>query len=294
MKRIFSFLLAVCLTLCICLTAQAKALGDVNADGSINSTDALLILQFTVSKVNKIDKDAADLNLDGKVNSTDALVVLQITVGLAESATYKTAVRLTAKVGDTEYKSSNVIPVKAGDTIYVTLSLANNYYTGPTSAQLYYNSSIFDSAPDAKFNTEGRLYEACGRQNCTFNDWGKIATQNKEKCWPDYDEATLKDFKKNHKFLRVTMTPNSMLTSEVPKSINEELVTIEFKVSSSAKKGTTGQIVIPVESRRTSDYLNGHLMCSVYSSANITDSVSPYVDGLVYDCTNAVLNFKVS
>lgn len=294
MKRLFSFLLAVCLTFGICITAQAKSLGDVNGDGKVNSTDALLVLQFSINKISKIDKDAADLNLDGKVNSTDALMILQISVGFFETSTYKAIVRLTAKVGDTSYKSKDVIPVKAGDTVYVTLSLANNYYTGPTSAQLYYNSSIFDSAPGAKFNTEGRLYDVCGRQYSSFTDWKKISTQYKETCWPDYDEATLKEFKKNHKFLRVTMTPNSMLTSTVPKSINEDLVTIEFKVSSSAKKGTTGQIVIPVESQRTRDYINGHLMCSVYSAADITSEASPYVDGLVYDCTNAVLNFKVS
>lgn len=293
MKRIISFLLAVCFIFSVCLTAQAKSLGDVNADGSVNSTDALVVLQFSVNKINKIDKDAADMNLDGRVNSTDALMILQVSVGFIETSTYKTIVKLTAKVGNTEYKSKDVIPVKSGDTVYVTLSLANNYYTGPTSAQLYYNSSIFDSAPAAKFNTEGRLYNVCGRQTSTFTDWDKIAPKNKEICWPDYDEATLKEFKKNHKFLRVTMTPNAMITSEVPKAINEELVTIEFKVSSSAKRGSTGQIVIPVESRRTIDYLNGHLMCSVYPSADITDKATPYVEDLVYDCTNAVLNFKV-
>lgn len=293
MKRILSFLLAVCFIFGVCLTSQAKSLGDVNADGSVNSTDALVVLQFSVNKISNVDKDAADINLDGRVNSTDALMILQVSVGFIETSTYKAAVKLTAKVGDTYYKSKAVIPVKAGDTVYVTLSLANNYYTGPTSAQLYYNSSIFDSATGAKFNTEGRLYDVCGRQTCTFTDWNKMASKNKEICWPDYDEATLKEFKSSHKFLRVTMIPNAMLASEVPKAINEDLVTIEFKVSSSAKKGSTGQIVIPVESRRTIDYLNGHLMCSVYPSADITGKASPYVEDLVYDCTNAVLNFKV-
>ena len=120
-----------------------------------------------------------------------------------------------------------------------------------------------------------------------------MADENKQKCWPDYSEAKLKEFKDNHKFLRVTMTPNAMVTSEVPKSINEDLVTIEFKVSSSAKKNTTGQIIIPVESRRTRDYKNGHLMCSVYESADISSTASPYVDGLSYDCSKALLNFKV-
>ncbi|MBR6530897.1 MAG: dockerin type I repeat-containing protein [Clostridia bacterium] len=294
MKRIISLFMAVLFAFGVCITAQAKTQGDVNGDGKVNSTDALKVLQYSVNIIKSIDKTAADVNGDGKINSTDALIILQISVGLHDNSKYKVIVTLTAKVGNKYYDSGDVIPVKSGDTVYVTLALSNNFYTGPTSAQLYYNNSIFASAPNAQFNTNGRFYEACGRQMCGFTDWNKIATENKEKCWPDYSASKLAEFKKNHKFLRVTMTPNSNLTSEVPKSINEDLVTIEFKVSSSVKKGTTGQIVIPVESRRRKDYQNGHLMCSVYESADITSKSSPYVDGLSYNCTNAVLNFKVS
>ena len=90
------------------------------------------------------------------------------------------------------------------------------------------------------------------------------------------------------------MSPNASFASEVEKNINEELITIHFKVSSSTKKGTTGQIIIPIESRRTRDFLNGHLMCSVHESEDITSKSSAYVEGLAYDCSKAVLNFKVS
>ncbi len=293
MKRIFSLLLAVMLAFGVCVTAFANGSGDVNGDGKVNSTDALTVLQFSVGRIKDINRDSADVNGDGKVNSTDALVILKISVGLIDNSKYKAVFKLTAKVGDKVYDSDDVITVKAGDTVYVTLSFSNNYFTGPLSAQLYYNNSIFSSAPSAKFNTEGRLYEVCSKQTCTFVDWNNVATQNKEICWPDYDEKKLAEFKKSHNFLRVTMTPSAMVTSEVPKAINEDLVTIEFKVSTSASKGSTGQIVIPIESRRTKDYKNGHLMCSVYESADITSKSSPYVVGLVYDCSDAVLNFKI-
>ncbi|MEE0982376.1 MAG: hypothetical protein U0K91_11875, partial [Acutalibacteraceae bacterium] len=176
----------------------------------------------------------------------------------------------------------------------VTLSLATNYYTGPTSAQIYYNKNIFSSAPSAQFNTSGRLYQSAGKTYCTFCDWDGLAKDVKEKCWPDYSDAKLKDFKNNHQFLRITMSPNASFASEVEKNINEELITIHFKVSSSTKKGTTGQIIIPIESRRTRDFLNGHLMCSVHESEDITSKSSAYVEGLAYDCSKAVLNFKVS
>ncbi len=295
MKRTLSLILALVLAIsAFGIIASAKAAGDVTGDGKVNSSDALLVLQYSVDKSKPIDKTAADVNGDGKINSTDALTILKISVGLVDNSKYKATFKLTAKVGNKSYSSSDTIPVKAGDSVYVTLSLTTNYYTGPTSAQLYYNSSIFSSAPSAKFNTDGRLYEAAGKQFCTFVDWDKMAQQNKEDCWPDYSADKLEAFKKNHKFLRVTMTPNVLQTSTAPYAINEDLVTIEFKVSSSAKKNATGQIIIPIESRRTLDYLDGHLMCSVHPNENIASTSSPYVDGLSYDCSKAVLNFKVA
>ncbi len=293
-KQFTAVVLALALTFSVCVTAFAKTAGDVTGDGKVNSTDALRVLQYSVGTIKDIDKSVADMNNDGKINSTDALAILRISVGLTDNSKYKATFSLKAKVGNKTYGSGDTIPVKAGDSVYVTLSLSTNYYTGPTSAQLYYNNKVFSSAPSAKFNTDSRLYKAAGKQFCTFVDWDKIAQANKEICWPDYSEAKLAEFKKNHKFLRITMTPNVSQTSTAPYSINEELVTIEFKVSSSVAKGTTGQIIVPIESRRTRDYLDGHLMCSVHPSEDITVLASPYVDGLSYDCSKAVLNFKVS
>lgn len=294
MKRIFSLFLATILAFSVCITAQAAKRGDVNGDGKVNSTDALVVLQYAVGTTNTINKDTADLNGDKKVNSTDALTILQISVGMIVDAKYVAKFSLKAKANGTTYTSSDTIPVKAGDTVEVTLSLSTNYYTGPTSAQIYYNKNIFSSAPSAKFNTDGRLFQTAGKTYCTFKDWDQLAAGVKDKCWPDYSEEKLKEFKAEHKFLRVTMTPNVSFASEVAKDINEDLVTIQFKVSSSVKKGTTGQIIIPIESKRTKNFLNGHLMCAVHESSDITSSSSVYLEDLAYDCSKAVLNFKIS
>ena len=61
----------------------AYTLGDVNNDGKINSSDALLILQSAVGKITLSTTQAlsADVNKDGKINSSDALKVLQYAVG---------------------------------------------------------------------------------------------------------------------------------------------------------------------------------------------------------------------
>lgn len=59
--------------------------GDVNGDGKINSTDARLVLQYTVELTTLTDeqKAAANVNGDAFINSSDARVILQMTVSLA-------------------------------------------------------------------------------------------------------------------------------------------------------------------------------------------------------------------
>ena len=53
--------------------------GDVNADGVVNVTDALLTLQASVGKIAFTDEQtkAGDVNGDSAVNVTDALLILQ-------------------------------------------------------------------------------------------------------------------------------------------------------------------------------------------------------------------------
>ncbi len=55
-------------------------LADINADGKINSIDALSVLQHSVEKIMLTGEAlaSADVNGDSKVNSVDALVILQI------------------------------------------------------------------------------------------------------------------------------------------------------------------------------------------------------------------------
>lgn len=63
-------------------TVQNK-IGDINADGKINSADALLVLQSStgVTTLTDTQKLLADVNEDGKINSTDALLILQYATG---------------------------------------------------------------------------------------------------------------------------------------------------------------------------------------------------------------------
>ena len=58
--------------------------GDVNLDSSVNSTDSLMILEYSVGKrtFNAEQKEAADFNSDGKINSIDSLSILKKATGL--------------------------------------------------------------------------------------------------------------------------------------------------------------------------------------------------------------------
>jgi uncharacterized repeat protein (TIGR02543 family) len=66
-------------------TTETGILGDVNGDGLVNSTDALIILSCDVG----IDTSAfcpmncGDVNEDGLINSTDALIIMSYDVGIS-------------------------------------------------------------------------------------------------------------------------------------------------------------------------------------------------------------------
>ena len=81
MKKVISFFLAIICAFCFASTATARLVGDVNSDGTTNSTDALKILQYAVGKITEINTEYADINKDNKINSGDALIVLKIAVG---------------------------------------------------------------------------------------------------------------------------------------------------------------------------------------------------------------------
>jgi hypothetical protein len=70
------------------VTANFKAtgiLGDVNGDGAVNSTDALIVLSGDVGIAITAYCPArcGDVNGDGNVNSTDALIILSYDVGMS-------------------------------------------------------------------------------------------------------------------------------------------------------------------------------------------------------------------
>lgn len=91
-RRLLAAVLSVVLLLSLPLAVSAarepnaalalQFKGDVNGDGTIDTTDARLILQHTMGKeTGDFDTGAANVNGDWYVNTTDARLVLQYAVG---------------------------------------------------------------------------------------------------------------------------------------------------------------------------------------------------------------------
>ena len=86
MKKTVAILLACALVFVMGVSCFAASYGDVDGKGSINSSDALMILQTSTGtlKLTSAQTERADVNNDGKVNSSDALLVLKRAVGIID------------------------------------------------------------------------------------------------------------------------------------------------------------------------------------------------------------------
>ncbi|MCQ2484187.1 MAG: dockerin type I domain-containing protein [Clostridia bacterium] len=92
MKKFIAALLSLSLIAGAAIMSHAESYyGDIDKNGSINSSDALAILKYTVGLTKSIDTKIADVNHDGAVNSSDALKVLQISIGKLPSETVKSS-----------------------------------------------------------------------------------------------------------------------------------------------------------------------------------------------------------
>ncbi|MDO5311663.1 MAG: phage tail tip lysozyme [Clostridia bacterium] len=65
------------------VSAPSVSIGDVNNDGKINSSDALLVVQSSVGlkTLTSAQFKAADVDKNGKVTSADSLIILNISTG---------------------------------------------------------------------------------------------------------------------------------------------------------------------------------------------------------------------
>ncbi len=220
-----------------------------------------------------------------------------LTVFSFAKTTYKVVWNLSATANGKAYYSDDTITVKPGDTVSVTLRVSNNYKTGPIGAIIYYTANMFEDTVPYAFNKDGAMYKTCGGQTSGFTDWTKIHESYKTKSdfWPNYsDAAKLESFKNTYHFATMQMTPNAAVSRTPALNINEDLVTMTFKVNSKAANGSTGSILIPVECMRSKSNPGGRLYCGIFKTDNVAGELLQYSEDQTFDCSGAVLNFKVS
>lgn len=113
LKSVLCFVMIVTIALCPLLSQVVFAadLGDVNGDRKINSSDALMVLQYSTRMIelNSTQKTAADVNGDGKINSSDALEILKYSIGESSVITTQkpTTTTTTTKTTTTTTKPSS-------------------------------------------------------------------------------------------------------------------------------------------------------------------------------------------
>ena len=92
-----SFIVIFSVVFCnIFVTNASSVVGDINGDGRANSSDALIVLRYSVGLSTGIkDMSPGDLNHDGKINTADALIILRICVGLDDPKNYTTTAKPT-------------------------------------------------------------------------------------------------------------------------------------------------------------------------------------------------------
>ena len=70
----------------VMITVTARLMGDIDANGTVNANDALLVLRAALGIITLTPEQraAADMDASGTVTANDALMILRLTLGLIE------------------------------------------------------------------------------------------------------------------------------------------------------------------------------------------------------------------
>ena len=150
-RRCLTFLLAIVLAAGMMAVGAGPALavpiGDVNENGSIDTTDALYVLQKTVAlrELTPAQSVTADVNADGQVNATDALRILQYTVelidGFEADAEREGMNGLTVRAENGTYtQSRDAVEVEGSRTTFQVSAPYNDSMALPADMVMVYNT----------------------------------------------------------------------------------------------------------------------------------------------------------
>ncbi len=116
---------------------SSTLLGDVNDDGSVNGSDAMLVLRhaLTIITLPSNQLAVADCNGDGNVDVVDALIIMRYCIGIPmPDPEPATLTEPTIIVDDAT--------ASAGDTVTVTVRIVNNPGVAGAVLRLNYDSNL--------------------------------------------------------------------------------------------------------------------------------------------------------
>ena len=119
------------------MTDSSVLLGDVNNDGNVNGSDAMLVLRHALDIITLQGNQltAADCNGDGNVDVVDALIIMRYCIGIPmPEPEPATPTEPTIIVDDAT--------ASAGDTVTVTVRIVNNPGVAGAVLRLSYDSNL--------------------------------------------------------------------------------------------------------------------------------------------------------
>lgn len=88
--------------------------GDVNRDGEININDAMMVVDYSLGRLPKINKIVSDMNGDGKISVIDAVLIIDKCLNpVIVSSISLSKSTLELEVGDSEKLTASVLPSDA-------------------------------------------------------------------------------------------------------------------------------------------------------------------------------------
>lgn len=116
------------------MVGTSSVLGDVNNDGNVSASDALMILRYSLDIISLTGEQlaAADCNGDNTVNTSDALVLMRYCVGIPMPE---------PQVSGPTFIVDNA-SASAGETVTVTIRVKNNPGVAGAILKVSYDSKL--------------------------------------------------------------------------------------------------------------------------------------------------------
>ena len=254
----------ITLVLCCCLLAMPATpvaawseypTGDIDNGGTIDASDALMALQYSVNLTELTGRRllAADVNGDGEINASDALLILQYSVGLI-------AVFPNDMTGEEKY-----------------YAMRDSYYS-VTGEDFIDNGEADLEDVEALLETYGQTNEPSDVETAQMTWDGKLIYT------PISDEAAktgqLNKYDNAEKVTGTLELDGTVLNYSIPKRVTAyDAVPIEYSITSAFPLGVHFEATTFEETDRYADPNGNYYDCNLLGNPDLEITYNGYVTG---------------